>query len=294
MSPEPLHSWREPSREAVDLEFVAAVTDRDSPDFVAEPDRVAVFDNDGTLWTEQPLYAQLAFAFDRAAELGHPMSLEELQAGGMDALTDLIGLTHAGITTDEFDVLCRSWLASARHPRFGRPYPQTCTSRCSSCSTIWTATASPAGSSPAAAPTSCGPGQPTSTACRPHRVIGSVGETEFRLGDARSGTRQDTPPSRYSMTGRRSPARSTGTSGSAPSSPPATLTATWPCSSGPPRARTGPCSWSFTTRTASASTPTTATLSSAAGIEQLLAAAAEHKWTVIDMATDWSVVYPPH
>ena len=57
------------------LEFVAAVTDRDSPDFVAEPDRVAVFDNDGTLWTEQPLYAQLAFALDRAAELGQPTSL---------------------------------------------------------------------------------------------------------------------------------------------------------------------------------------------------------------------------
>jgi hypothetical protein len=84
-----------------------------------------VFDNDGTLWTEQPLYPQLASALDRAAELGHPVSQEELQAGGMDALTDLIGLTHAGITTDEFDVVCRSWLAAARHPRFGWPYLQT-------------------------------------------------------------------------------------------------------------------------------------------------------------------------
>ena len=125
MSSDRLPSWRSgPAKRSI-LEFVTAVTDRDSPDLVAAPDRVAVFDNDGTLWTEQPLYSQLAFALDRAAELGHPVSLEELQAGGMDALTDLIGRTHAGITTDEFDVLCRNWLATARHPRFGRPYPQT-------------------------------------------------------------------------------------------------------------------------------------------------------------------------
>ena len=71
-------------------------------------DRVAVFDNDGTLWTEQPAYAQLVFALDRAAELGHPTSLEELHAGGMAALIKLLALTHAGITTDEFDAVCKS------------------------------------------------------------------------------------------------------------------------------------------------------------------------------------------
>ena len=65
------------------MEFVAAVTHPDSPDFVPEPERVAVFDNDGTLWTEQPVYAQLVFALDRAAQLGHPTSLEELHTGGM-------------------------------------------------------------------------------------------------------------------------------------------------------------------------------------------------------------------
>ena len=125
MSADELPSWRETTAKQSIVEFVAAVTDPDSPDFIPERDRIAVFDNDGTLWTEQPIYAQLVFALDRAAELGHPTSLEELHAGGMEALIKLLALTHAGITTDEFDAMCRSWLASARHPRFGRPYPAT-------------------------------------------------------------------------------------------------------------------------------------------------------------------------
>ena len=103
-----LPSWREtPAKRAI-LEFVAAVTDPGSPDVVPERERVAVFDNDGTLWTEQPAYAQLVFALDRAAELGRPTSIDELRAGGMPALMELLALTHAGITTDEFDAACRS------------------------------------------------------------------------------------------------------------------------------------------------------------------------------------------
>ena len=167
-----LPSWREtPARQSV-ANFVAAVTDQDSADFVPEADRIAVFDNDGTLWTEQPFYAQLGFAIDRAADLGHPTSLEKLHAGGLAALTELLTLTHSGITTDEFGALSRSWLATARHPRFGRPYHRRCTSRCWNCSACWIATAFPAGSSPAGAPTSCAPGPPTSTAC--HRTGSSA------------------------------------------------------------------------------------------------------------------------
>ena len=123
MSADELASWRETTAKQSIAEFVAAVTDPDSPDFVPERDRVAVFDNDGTLWTERPVYAQLAFAFDRAAELGHPASPDQLRAGGLGALVELVKLTHAGISTDEFAAVCRRWLASARHPRFGRPYP---------------------------------------------------------------------------------------------------------------------------------------------------------------------------
>ena len=118
-----LPSWRESSAKQAIMDFLTAVTDPDSGDFVAEFDRIAVFDNDGTLWTEQPVYAQLAFALDRAAELGHPTSLEQLRAGGMPALVELVKLTHSGITTSEFTAASRRWLASARHPRSGRPYP---------------------------------------------------------------------------------------------------------------------------------------------------------------------------
>src|SRR5579872_464416 len=100
MSADELASWRETTAKQSIVEFVAAVTDPDSPDFVAEPDRIAVFDNDGTLWTERPVYAQLAFALDRAAELGHPASLDQLRAGGLGALTELVKLTHAGVSTD--------------------------------------------------------------------------------------------------------------------------------------------------------------------------------------------------
>ena len=125
MGADQLPSWRDtPAKKSI-AEFVAAVTTRGSADFVEEFQRVAVFDNDGTLWTEQPVYAQLVFALERAAELGHPMTFEELRAGGMAALTELVKLTHTGITTEEFEIACRRWLASARHPRFGRPYPET-------------------------------------------------------------------------------------------------------------------------------------------------------------------------
>ena len=80
-----LPSWRETAAKQAIAAFVAAVTDPDSAGFVPPQDRIAVFDNDGTLWTEQPMYAQLAFALDRAAELGRPTSLEQLRAGGMAA-----------------------------------------------------------------------------------------------------------------------------------------------------------------------------------------------------------------
>src|ERR1700757_4308645 len=123
MSADELPSWRETTAKQSIVEFVAAVTDPGSPDFIPERDRIAVFDNDGTLWTEQPVYAQLMFALDRAASLGHPTSLEELHAGGMTALTELMGLPPAGTTPAEFDPASRAWLASARHPRFKRPYP---------------------------------------------------------------------------------------------------------------------------------------------------------------------------
>jgi hypothetical protein len=161
-----LPSWRQtPAKQSI-VEFVAAVTDPDSADFAAEAERVAVFDNDGTLWTELPMYAQLAFALDRAAELDHPTTLAELQAGGMPALVDLVKLTHAGITTDEFQAVCRRWLASARHPRSGRLYPAMVYRPMLELLGFLDRNGFPAGFSPAAAPISCGRSPPMSTTCR--------------------------------------------------------------------------------------------------------------------------------
>jgi phosphoglycolate phosphatase-like HAD superfamily hydrolase len=104
---------------------------------VPPPARIAVFDNDGTLWSEQPLYIQLAFALDRVKVLApkHPEwrttqpfqavlenDAKALGAAGVKGLLDLVVTTHAGMTTDEFERIGKDWFASAKHPRFNRPY----------------------------------------------------------------------------------------------------------------------------------------------------------------------------
>jgi phosphoglycolate phosphatase-like HAD superfamily hydrolase len=183
MSPDPLASWRDTAVKRSILEFVAAVTDSSSPDFVPEPDRHAVFDNDGTLWTEQPLYAQLAFAIDRAAELGHPTTLKELQAGGLQALLALVVLTHSGVTTEEFDQLCRKWLAAAKHPRFDRRYPELVYQPMLELLSLlrdngftnWIMSGGGTDFMRVWAPEAYG--------MAPHQVIGSVGGTDFRVRD---------------------------------------------------------------------------------------------------------------
>jgi hypothetical protein len=124
-STDPLPSWNEtPPKQSI-LDFVAAVTDSDSAEHVPELDRVAVFDNDGTLSTEGPMPAQLAFAIDRAAELGQPTSPEELKAGGIGAVLALVQLTHGNVTTTDFAEAAERWIGSARHSRFDVPIPAT-------------------------------------------------------------------------------------------------------------------------------------------------------------------------
>ncbi len=132
-----LPSWNDgPARSAI-LDFVAAVTAEGSADFVPEPERIATFDNDGTLWVEQPMYVQGVFAFDRLKALApqHPewqaeqpfkAALEGDRATLADAgergLLALVMATHAGMTTDQFAAEVTDWLATAEHPRFQRPY----------------------------------------------------------------------------------------------------------------------------------------------------------------------------
>jgi len=134
---EPLPSWNDgPSKHAI-LDFVKRVTTPGGPEFVPEPERIATFDNDGTLWLEQPIYTQLAFALDRVKALApqHPEwkdkepfksvlagDLEAVFAGGEKALLEIVMVTHAGMTPAEFEKDVKAWLATARHPRFHQPY----------------------------------------------------------------------------------------------------------------------------------------------------------------------------
>ncbi len=134
-----LPSWRaSPSRAAI-VEFVERVARPGSPDFVAQEERVAVFDNDGTLWAEQPAYAQLFFAIDRVKAMApeHPEWAENetlrailsgdisaALAGGERAFMEIIAATHAGLTTEEFAESVRAWIAAARHPATGRRYTE--------------------------------------------------------------------------------------------------------------------------------------------------------------------------
>lgn len=134
---DPLPSWNEGSARQSILDFVTRVTAEGSADFVPVPERIATFDNDGTLWSEQPAYFQAFFIFDRIRELapGHPEwkdrepfasvlkgDLKSALSGGEHALLELTMATHAGMTTDEFESIVRSWLATAKHPETGRPF----------------------------------------------------------------------------------------------------------------------------------------------------------------------------
>ncbi|MEW4526717.1 HAD family hydrolase [Maioricimonas sp. JC845] len=138
-SADPLPSWNEGTTRQQIISFVEAVTDPDSPDFVPEDERIAVFDNDGTLWAEQPIYFQLAFAIDRVKTVAEEKpelkeqepyrsilkgDLKPLMAGGEHAILEVVMATHADMTTDEFAAIVADWLKTARHPTTGRPYTE--------------------------------------------------------------------------------------------------------------------------------------------------------------------------
>ena len=134
---DPLASWNDGNAKQSILAFVEKVTTQDSPNFAPPAERIAVFDNDGTLWAEQPMYFQLVFALDRVKTLApmHPEwkqeqpfkavlenDLKTVLAGGEHALLELVMATHSGTTTDEFSQIVKDWLAKARHPKTGRPF----------------------------------------------------------------------------------------------------------------------------------------------------------------------------
>ena len=137
---DPLPSWNDGAAKRSITEFVAKVTKDGSSDFVPPAARIAVFDNDGTLWPEDPMPFQVAFVFDELKrrapnepELGADPMVQAALAGNVakllkgphhDGLLRIVALTHAGMTTEDFDARVKAWLASAKHPRFGKPYDQ--------------------------------------------------------------------------------------------------------------------------------------------------------------------------
>ena len=136
---DPLPSWNEgPAKRSI-LAFVGRVVEKGSPDFVPVPERIAVFDNDGTLWSEQPMYFQLFFAVDRVRQLApeHPEwrdtepfasilkgDLAAALAGGERAILEIIMATHADMTSGEFEAAVKDWIGTARHPTRKRPYTE--------------------------------------------------------------------------------------------------------------------------------------------------------------------------
>ena len=136
---DPLPSWNEGSSRKAICDFVATVTTEGSPEFVPPGERIATFDNDGTLWAEQPLYSQFIFALDRVKALApqHPEwkdkepfasllkgDVKGALAGGKSALMEILAVTHSGMTTEEFEGIVKDWLATAKHPRTGRLYSE--------------------------------------------------------------------------------------------------------------------------------------------------------------------------
>jgi hypothetical protein len=134
-----LPSWNDGVAKKAITSFVSRVTTEGGPDFVAASERIAVFDNDGTLWAEQPVYVQLVFALDRVKALAaqHPEwqsqepfksviagDLKAVMAGGEPALMAIMAASHTGNTTAEFEQVVADWVAAAKHPKTGRLYTE--------------------------------------------------------------------------------------------------------------------------------------------------------------------------
>jgi phosphoserine phosphatase len=136
---DPLPSWNDGAAKHAIVDFVTRVTKDGGPDFVPVDSRIVTIDNDGTLWTEQPIYTEFAFTFDRVKEMApqHPEwqteqpyaavlhhDMKALAASGDRGIFQLIAVTHSGVTTDQFSQIVTDWLSHAEQPRFKRPYTQ--------------------------------------------------------------------------------------------------------------------------------------------------------------------------
>ncbi len=136
---QPLPSWNESATKTAIIDFVRRVTDKDSLDFIPVDQRIATFDNDGTLWSEQPAYFQAFFIIDRVRALAaqHPQwstqepfasaikgDFKAIASSGHQGLLELTMATHAGMTTDQFDQIVKDWIGVAKHPQTGRRFTE--------------------------------------------------------------------------------------------------------------------------------------------------------------------------
>ncbi len=136
---DPLPSWNEGDAKNNIIQYVQAITDSKHPDYIKVEDRIATFDNDGTLWSEKPFYFQLFFAIDRIKTLApqHPEwkttqpfkavlenDQKALLASGKEGLLKLVMASHTGMTDEEFDVIVLDWIKTAKHPRFKRHFKE--------------------------------------------------------------------------------------------------------------------------------------------------------------------------
>lgn len=136
---DPLPSWNDTASKQAIVGFVEKVTKEGSADFVPAAERIATFDNDGTLWSEQPMYFQAFYVFDKIKEMApqHPEwtvtepfasvlkgDMKTALAGGEKALVALVMATHSGMTTDEFEKSVNDWIATAKHPKTGKPFTE--------------------------------------------------------------------------------------------------------------------------------------------------------------------------
>ncbi|WP_375691697.1 HAD family hydrolase [Pseudooceanicola sp. LIPI14-2-Ac024] len=272
-TPQPLAAWRDGATRTAITEFVTAVTRPDGPDFVPPADRIAVFDNDGTLWSERPTYFQLLYARDRLVEkaAADPAILDGpvMQAviagdwtgalsGGLDGLLAVLAHSHAGMTVEAFQADVRAWLSSARHPDTGLPYDRMVFAPMLELMDllrahdfrVWIVTGGGVHFVRAFAGATYG--------IPPEQVIGSAGPTELRRIDGLPGS-TSCRVSISSMTARASPSASTGRSAACRSWPPAIRTVISRCSTTSPRPPVaGSGCWSITP-TPRGNTPMTAT-----------------------------------
>jgi phosphoglycolate phosphatase-like HAD superfamily hydrolase len=205
---DPLPSWNDGAVKKSITDFVARVTTQGSPDFVPEPERIATFDNDGTLWCEMPFYFQMAFAFDRVRAMApqHPEwktkqpfkallqgDVKTAATSGEKGLLAIVAATHSGMTVAQFDNEVRDWIKTARHPRFKRPYNELIYQPMIEVLNYLRANGFKTFIVSGGGMDFMRPWAPAAYGIPPEQIVGSSGVTEFRLGKDGKGELFKTP-----------------------------------------------------------------------------------------------------